>query len=1236
MKRNFFNRIGGALAAAVAVAGLLFGCSDIAGTGDEGGSASKGSAAASVFIPDYDALAQQVSGARAVAPKTATVRLSSAASPAAFSAVSQALSAGEKTEGTNAAGVAGYSYKFTFRIPVGEYAAGSLKVETLGSDGSTLTSGVSASAVSVKAGGDAETASFTLVPVAADASYSGALGAGEMQFIIVTVPASSSYEVAATEGVTLFLFDASGKYSSTLTGTEIENSTEEAVTYYIGIYNAGTSAIESCSVTASAAVKSVDVTWDWVAQGVTQSSDGSTYGTDAITSGYLKGDSDTIVAQVSGGQLKITTGDNPYGTMNNGATIKVPVSSGSVVTVLAWNVNAAKNLYLGGTVLTDILDEGSTNQASYTAAKAGYITLKSAANSTYIRSIKVTGLNASDDFTSDAVSFAAGSAEVTNASSTLGLTATSVSSSDEKVATAVIADGKITITAVAAGSATITAKDSDSHEATIAVTVGDYGAVTATVTKKYSSVTLYPTAGTTYVYIFDTSHYTAQDGETDAKGTITATSYTSDYLTLTGASIASTNHGIAGAATMTLNVPAGKTTLTFVSCKYGTPGTVTVTDSSKTTLASVAMTANTDSTNDKSTTGASLSFTLTEAQTVTVSISGGYTHAIKAVTVTPVAATEVEISGETSVAAGGTITLTATLTPSNATDSVTWSSSDISIATVEGGKVTGVKEGTATITAKANDSASKEYVITVTGAAYFSSFVASDCENSEKVTTVAPAKDTDDFSTGDNSGTWTVTSALYQAGQNYTTSDYDKDNGTGYTYTARIKVKKDGVFTINTKSGTVLRVDGGTASNGNARTMAISGAEQTEWVSVATGSFYLTATSDTVTLTSSTNQFNIYGIHAVDAYVAPTATKTTTTYSNPAITFTNSSNEEVTSCDKDAVITATATVAKSSTVTAYSAGTQKTAEADVTETVSWTNATPSKSDSKVATVTTSTAGNITVTASYTVDGTAYTGSADITVINTDAADVEVTFDKNSDTASITTTPQTLKSGSGTLSKASTLGLSNTDTTVMFLGWAKTADATKADYADEGTVSVTDGSTSLTLYAVWGKIYTFFAPTIAENETGTTIVKKNEIFSTGYFSLVDTAKGCTNTKAYSTAKANDASGYTFDYGYLASGNGNNLTFKPAVNGKATIYFTVTDGNFAKKVVSKTSGSVTFKEGENDEETVIDASKNKTSSDVAYSVSFNAVKGTSYVITTASVRTALFGVAFATAEAEPSSN
>lgn len=67
------------------------------------------------------------------------------------------------------------------------------------------------------------------------------------------------------------------------------------------------------------------------------------------------------------------------------------------------------------------------------------------------------------------------------------------------------------------------------------------------------------------------------------------------------------------------------------------------------------------------------------------------TIAVSAIAVNPTTAV---------VKPGATVTLSATVTPEDATDkTITWSSSDEKVATVDGGKVTGVAEGTATITA---------------------------------------------------------------------------------------------------------------------------------------------------------------------------------------------------------------------------------------------------------------------------------------------------------------------------------------------------------------------------------------------------------------------------------------------------------------------------------------------------------------------------------------------------------
>lgn len=85
---------------------------------------------------------------------------------------------------------------------------------------------------------------------------------------------------------------------------------------------------------------------------------------------------------------------------------------------------------------------------------------------------------------------------------------------------------------------------------------------------------------------------------------------------------------------------------------------------------------------------------------------GGFTASC-AVTVASrvIAVTSVSLSKtELTLVEGDSETITATVLPDNATDkTVTWSSSDTAVATVDGGKITAIKEGTATITAKAGD-----------------------------------------------------------------------------------------------------------------------------------------------------------------------------------------------------------------------------------------------------------------------------------------------------------------------------------------------------------------------------------------------------------------------------------------------------------------------------------------------------------------------------------------------------
>ena len=107
------------------------------------------------------------------------------------------------------------------------------------------------------------------------------------------------------------------------------------------------------------------------------------------------------------------------------------------------------------------------------------------------------------------------------------------------------------------------------------------------------------------------------------------------------------------------------------------------------------------------------------AGTAKITASGTYTGSQtgKAECTVTVTAASVTLPETESVAAGDTVTLTATTVPAG--KALTWSSSDENTATVENGVVTGEAEGTATITASfdaAGTTISDTCTVTVTSA----------------------------------------------------------------------------------------------------------------------------------------------------------------------------------------------------------------------------------------------------------------------------------------------------------------------------------------------------------------------------------------------------------------------------------------------------------------------------------------------------------------------------------------
>lgn len=100
--------------------------------------------------------------------------------------------------------------------------------------------------------------------------------------------------------------------------------------------------------------------------------------------------------------------------------------------------------------------------------------------------------------------------------------------------------------------------------------------------------------------------------------------------------------------------------------------------------------------------------------TITAKSSNGKTATCK-VTVTLPDATSVSLSqSSVTIAKGVSATITATVKPSDASQSVTWSTSNSKIATVSGGKITGVGVGSATVTAKTANGKTATCKVTVT------------------------------------------------------------------------------------------------------------------------------------------------------------------------------------------------------------------------------------------------------------------------------------------------------------------------------------------------------------------------------------------------------------------------------------------------------------------------------------------------------------------------------------------
>lgn len=279
------------------------------------------------------------------------------------------------------------------------------------------------------------------------------------------------------------------------------------------------------------------------------------------------------------------------------------------------------------------------------------------------------------------------------------------------------ANGKIR--ALKAGTATITARTANNKTATCTVTVNKAVPEKITVSPASKSVNV---------------------GETFSVATqITPAEAANDKLTWSSnnTSIATVDANgkvtakAAGTATINVKTSNGKTATCIVTVKNIEATSVTVSPATVTLEVGKTQTVTAKVAPDKA--DQSVTWTSSNTSVATVSSSGVITAkaigtanitaktqngktATVAVTVKAVEATGVTISAASnSCTVGSTVTLTAKVTPDKASQSVTWTSDNTSVATVSSsGVVTGKTVGKVTITAKTANGKTATYSVTVT------------------------------------------------------------------------------------------------------------------------------------------------------------------------------------------------------------------------------------------------------------------------------------------------------------------------------------------------------------------------------------------------------------------------------------------------------------------------------------------------------------------------------------------
>ena len=294
------------------------------------------------------------------------------------------------------------------------------------------------------------------------------------------------------------------------------------------------------------------------------------------------------------------------------------------------------------------------------------------------------------------------------------------SSSNTNIATVV--NGKVT--GVKAGTATITAKTSNGKTAKCTVTVTESTVVATGISLNKTSISILKGNNETLTATITPSNATDK--------TVTWTSSNTNIATVVNGKVTGVK---AGSATITAKTTNGKTanctvtvtesTVVATGISLNKTSISIVNGSSETLTATITPSNATDKTvtwtssdsNVATVVNGKVTGVKAGTATITAKTSNGKTaKCTVTVTESTVVVTGISLNKTSiSIVNGSSETLTATITPSNATDkTVTWTSSDSSIATVVNGKVTGVKAGSATITAKTSNGKTAKCTVTVT------------------------------------------------------------------------------------------------------------------------------------------------------------------------------------------------------------------------------------------------------------------------------------------------------------------------------------------------------------------------------------------------------------------------------------------------------------------------------------------------------------------------------------------